>query len=181
MIAVTDVLLGALVLAVGLFLVRRGSALTRVLMFGSALVVSALLFLPGEQITGFVGRDGIGWMRRLAGYTPWAAAEWVHVLIFLWLGLLLWLGRPDLRNWRGWVLVAVLAVAAELAQWLTPGREPRVGDVLLNLAGGMTGIMLAILIRRWARSLQERRRAAPVTRSGRRGLRIWRSRLRPRR
>lgn len=153
MLAVTDVLLGVLALAVGLFLARRGSPLTRVLVFGSALVVSALLFLPGGQITGFVGRDGIGLMRRLAAHTPWAPAEWVHVLIFLWLGLLLWLGRADLRNWKGWALVAVLAVAAEVAQVLTPEREPRVGDVLLNLAGGMAGIVLAILLRRVARRL----------------------------
>ncbi|MGY0561667.1 VanZ family protein [Luteimonas sp. A277] len=153
MLAITDVLLGVLVLAVGFFLIRRGSLLTRVLVFGSALVVSALLFLPGEQITGFVGRDGIGLMRRLAAHTPWAPAEWVHVLIFLWLGLLLWLGRADLRNWKGWALVAVLAVAAEVAQVLTPEREPRVGDVLLNLAGGMAGIVLAILLRRVSRRL----------------------------
>lgn len=153
MLAVTDVLLGVLALAVGLFLARRGSPLTRVLVFGSALVVSALLFLPGGQITGFIGRDGIGLMGRLAAHTPWAPAEWVHVLIFLWLGLLLWLGRADLRNWKGWALVAVLAVAAEVAQVLTPEREPRVGDVLLNLAGGMAGIVLAILLRRVARRL----------------------------
>ncbi|MGY0633804.1 VanZ family protein [Luteimonas sp. A478] len=151
MIAVSDLLLGLLVLAAGFFLARRGSPLTRVFIFGSALAVSALLFLPGEQVTGFVGRDGIGQMRRFAAHTPWAVAEWVHLLIFLWLGLLLWLGRPDLRNWRGWALVAALAVAAELAQGLTPGREPRLDDVLLNLVGGMAGIVMAILLRRLSR------------------------------
>jgi VanZ family protein len=100
-----------------------------------------------------VGRDGIGQMRRLAAHTPLAAAEWAHLLIFLWLGLLLWLGRSDLRNWKGWALVAVLAVAAELAQGLTPGREPRVDDVVLNLAGGMAGIVLAIVFRRFRKRL----------------------------
>lgn len=151
--AVTDILLGALALSVGWWLARRGSPLTRVLVFGSALVVSALLFLPGDQITAFIGRDGIGLMRRFAAHTPWAPAQWMHVLIFLWLGLLLWLGRADLRNWKGWALVALLAVAAEAAQMLTPEREPRADDVLLNLAGGIVGIVLAVLVRRAFRRL----------------------------
>ena len=63
------------------------------------------------------------------------------------------LGRADLRNWKGWALVVVLAVAAELAQDLAPGRSPRLDDVLLNLAGGMAGIVLAIMLRWIARRL----------------------------
>ena len=153
MIAVSDLLLGVMVLAVGWFLARRGRPLTRVLVFVSALVVSALLFLPGGSIHRAVGRKVITAMGDLAAHTPWAVAEWVHFLIFLWLGLLLWLGRADLRNWKGWGLVAVLAVAAELAQGLAPGRAPRVDDVFLNLAGGMAGILLAIVTRRLLRRL----------------------------
>lgn len=153
MISVSDLLLGMLVLAVGWFLARRGRPLVRVLVLGSAVVVSALLFLPGSQITAFVGSDGVGHMTRLAARTPWVAAEWVHFLIFLWLGLLLWLGRADLRNWKGWALVIALAAGAELAQGLTPGREPRLGDVFLNIAGGMAGILLAILLRRLLKRL----------------------------
>src|SRR5690606_7339412 len=153
MIAVSDLLLGLLVLAVGWFLARRGRPLVRLLVFASALLVSALLFLPGAQITGAVGPEGIGHMRRLAALTPWSASEWVHFLIFLWLGLLLWLGRPDLRNWKGWALVIVLAVAAELAQDLAPGRSPRLDDVLLNVAGGMVGVLLGIVLRRLFRRL----------------------------
>ena len=53
----------------------------------------------------------------------------------------------------GWGLVAVLAVAAELAQGLAPGRAPRVDDVFLNLAGGMAGILLAIVTRRLLKRL----------------------------
>ena len=59
MVSVSDLLLGVLVLAVGWFLARRGRPLVRALVFASALVVSALLFLPGSQILAFVGADGI--------------------------------------------------------------------------------------------------------------------------
>ncbi|MFZ7096653.1 VanZ family protein [Luteimonas dalianensis] len=153
MISVYQLLLGVMVLGIAWFLARRGRPLVRVLVFASALVVSALLFLPGGWIRRTVGRDALTVMGELAAHTPWAVAEWVHFLIFLWLGLLLWLGRSDLRNWKGWGLVMVLAVGAEMAQALAPNREPRLGDVMLNLAGGMAGILLAIglrrLFRRW--------------------------------
>lgn len=152
MIAVSDLLLGVLVLAAGWFLTRRGGILFRVLFFGSALAISVLLFLPGSQISVF-GPEGIGLLRRLSAHTPWGVSEWVHFLVFLWLGLLLWLGRSDLRNWKGWAVIVVLAVAAELAQDLAPGRSPRLDDVLLNLAGGMAGIVLGIALRKLRRRL----------------------------
>lgn len=153
MVSVSDLLLAVLVLGVGIWLSRRGRPLVRLILFASALLVSALLFLPGAQITGVVGPEGIVQMRRWAAQTPWNVSEWVHFLIFLWLGLLLWLGRPDLRNWKGWGLVVVLAVAAELAQDLAPGRSPRLDDVLLNLAGGMVGVLLGIGLRRLVKRL----------------------------
>ncbi|MBB1472217.1 VanZ family protein [Luteimonas sp. MC1782] len=145
---VSDLALAVLVLAVGWFLARRGSIFARVLIFGSALLISALLFLPGPQISGAVGADGLIFLRQLAAHTPWGVSEWVHFLIFMWLGFLLWLVRADLRGWKAWTLVAVLSVGAELAQDLAPGRAPRLDDVLLNLAGGMAGILLGIALRR---------------------------------
>ena len=152
-VSVYKLLLGVMVLGVAWFLARRGRPLVRGLVFLSALLVSALLFLPGGFIRRTVGRDALTVMGDLAAHTPWAVAEWVHFLIFLWLGLLLWLGRADLRNWKGWALVGVLAVAAEAAQALAPAREPRLDDVLLNLAGGMAGVLLAILLRKLFRRL----------------------------
>ena len=140
----TDALLAVLALVVGLALAWGAKGPVRALVFGTALLVSGLLFMPGEQITGLVGKDGIGAMRELAARTPWDVSDWTHFLIFVWLGLLLWLARADLRGWKAWALVVVLAVAAELAQGLAPARAPRVDDVLLNLAGGMAGLVAAI-------------------------------------
>lgn len=153
MISVYQLLLGVMVLVIAWFLARGGRPLVRGLVFLSALVVSGLLFLPGALIRRTVGRDALTVMGDLAARTPWAVAEWVHFLIFLWLGLLLWLGRSDLRNWKGWGLVMALSAGAEMAQALAPHREPRVEDVLLNLAGGMAGILLAIGLRRLFRRL----------------------------
>lgn len=149
-----DALLAMLVLAVGVALAWRSAPLARGLLFGSAMVVSGLLFLPGEQITGLVGPAGITALRQLAASTPWDVAEWTHFAIFAWLGLLLWLARPDLRGWKAWALVAALSVAAEIAQELAPGREPRVDDVMVNLAGGVIGVLAGMAIiglLRWVR------------------------------
>lgn len=140
----TDALLAVLALAVGLALAWRASGPGKLLVFGSAVLVSGLLFMPGEQIAGVVGRDGIRSLRELAGLTPWDISELTHFLIFVWLGLLLWMARADLRGWKAWGLVMALAIAAEVAQGLAPGREPRLDDMLLNLAGGMAGLVLAV-------------------------------------
>lgn len=146
-------LLAVLVLAVGVFLARRSRPFVAAVLFVSAITVSAMLFLPGSQLTAILGNDGVRLLNRFAAATPWSVSEWMHVFIFLWLGLLLWLGRADLRGWKAWSLVVALAVASELAQGLTPGREPKMDDVFLNLAGGMAGILLAIVTRRLLKRL----------------------------
>lgn len=148
-----DVLLGVMALVVGLFLARRARPVVAVILFASAIAVAAMLFLPGSQLTSIIGGDGVRLLNRLSAATPWSVAEWMHVLIFAWLGLLLWLGRRDLRGWKAWFLVVILAIASELAQGLTPGREPKLEDVLLNLAGGMAGILLGIALRKLIRRL----------------------------
>lgn len=147
-----DLLLGVMVLAIGMLMAWNSGPFSRVVLFASALLVSGLLFMPGEQIAGLAGKDGIRAMRELAARTPWDISNWTHFLIFVWLGLLVWLARADLRGWKAWSLVAVLAVSAEVAQSLAPGREPRLDDVLLNLAGGMAGILLGIAVRLATRS-----------------------------
>ena len=86
-------------------------------------------------------------MEAWARKTPWQLSDWIHFAIFSWLGVLLWLGRPDLRGWKAWLAIVVLAVAAELAQILSPDRQARLDDVLLNLGGGMLGVVVGILIR----------------------------------
>lgn len=143
--SLSDLILAALALAAGLLMAWRSTPCTRPLVFGSALLISALLFMPGAQITGAIGKDAVTMLRRLASRTPWDVSDWTHFIVFAWMGLLLWLARPDLRGWKAWGLVLGLAVAAELAQGLAPARSPRVDDALLNVTGGMLGILLAVV------------------------------------
>lgn len=131
-------------LVVGLALAWRSGPVARVVLFSSALMVSAMLFLPGQQLAGIIGDEATQRLESAAAGTAWQLSDWVHFVIFLCLGLLLWLGRPDLRGWKGWAMIVVLAAAAELAQALTPGRQTKMDDVLLNLAGGMAGLLLAM-------------------------------------
>lgn len=145
--SLADVLLALMALGVGCVLACGSSAVGRVILFASALLVSAMLFLPGSQLTSLVGRDTTLALERLAATTPWPLSDWMHLIIFAWLGVLLWLGRPDMRGWKGWVLILAMAIAAELAQALAPDREPRLDDILLNVGGGMTGLLVGIAIR----------------------------------
>lgn len=142
-----DLLLAVMALAVGLALAWRSVPAARAALFVSALLVAGLLFLPGSQLAALAGEDALGGLTRLAARTPWTVSDWMHFVIFAWLGLLLWLGRPDLRGWKGLGAIVVLAVAAELAQGLSADREPRVDDVLLNLVGGAVGVALGLAVR----------------------------------
>lgn len=142
----TDVLLAVLSLGVAIYLARGTHPVAAVLLLGSALVVSAILFLPMPVVTGWVGMDLVNYLYNLARRTPLSSAEWLHLVVFSWLGLLIWLGRRDLRNWRGAALISVLAVAAELGQWLADGREPGIWDATLNLVGVFIGIAVGSVI-----------------------------------
>ncbi|PJJ96603.1 hypothetical protein CO641_12085 [Lysobacteraceae bacterium NML91-0213] len=138
-----DVLLAVLALGVAIFLSRGSRLLVAALLIASALAVSAMLFLPTPLLTGLLGADCVQRLYGLTRSTPLDPPEWIHLLAFAWLGLLVWLARKDVRNWRGVVLVIALGVAAELSQRLTDGRQPKLEDAALNVLGGLTGMLLA--------------------------------------
>lgn len=141
-----DLIIAVLALAVGVALAWRSGPAVRLVLFASALAISAMLFLPGSQLTSIIGKDVVKAMNRMVADTPWSLSDWLHFAIFVWLGLMLWLGRADLRGWKAWGLVVLLAVAAELAQGLAPERSPKIDDVFLNLAGGMAGLLAGMLL-----------------------------------
>lgn len=158
----SELFLGLLALCVGVLLAWNSRPVAKILLFSSALLVASLLFLPGQQLASIAGKNAMRWASEVAAHTPWTLSDWIHFIVFVWLGLLLWLGRPDLRGWKIWAAIAGLAVAAELAQWLAPDREVWLEDVLLNLAGGAVGLLSGI-------SLKASRRASKVrTRAGNR-------------
>lgn len=142
----SELILAAMALAVGVALAWRSGPLARVTLFVSAVLVAAMLFLPGSQLVALIGKDSVRALDRVVADTPWSLSDWLHFVIFVWLGLALWLGRVDLRGWKAWALIVVLAVAAEVAQGLAPDRSPRLDDVLLNLAGGMAGLLTGIVV-----------------------------------
>src|SRR5690554_3261775 len=105
-----DLLLALMALVVGVYLAWRSGPVGFVILFVSALIISAMLFVPGSQLTALVGKSTVKAMERAVASTPWSLSDWLHFTIFIWLGVLLWLGRPDLRGWKSWGLVVVLAV-----------------------------------------------------------------------
>lgn len=140
-----DALLALLALGVAVLLARGSHPLVAVLLVASALAVSAMLFLPTAMLGEWFGMHRVHRLYGLTRATPLDPPEWIHLIAFAWLGLLIWLARQDVRNWWGVLLVAAFGVAAELSQWLADGRQPKVEDAALNVAGGLAGVLLAFL------------------------------------
>lgn len=138
-----DAVLAVLALGVAIFFARGSHPVVAVLLVTSALAVSGMLFLPTAMLGDWLGMHRVHHLYGLTRATPLAPPEWIHLLSFSWLGLMVWLARKDLRNRRGMLLIAALGSAAELSQWLTDGRQPKLEDALLNVAGGLAGVMLA--------------------------------------
>lgn len=155
-----DVLLTLLALGVAILLARGSHPVVAVLLVASALAVSAILFLPTVMLTGWFGMDRVHRLYDLSRGTPLDPPEWIHLIAFAWLGLLVWMARREVRSWRGVALVAALGVAAELSQWLTDGRQPKFEDAALNVLGGLLGVGLAMLCLWIGRSLSRRRAQA---------------------
>ena len=70
-----------------------------------------------------------------------------HLAIFAITGLALGLGYPG-RLVRNMALLVIFAGAIELAQFVTPGRHPRLIDFVVDAASACVGAMLAALIAR---------------------------------
>ncbi|MEJ0078882.1 MAG: VanZ family protein [Alphaproteobacteria bacterium] len=70
-----------------------------------------------------------------------------HLAIFAITGLALGLGYPG-HLWRHAALLVVFAGAIELAQFVTPGRHPRLIDFVVDAASACAGAVLAALIAR---------------------------------
>jgi hypothetical protein len=135
-------LLLALICGVCLTLAWRTQLVPKLATLAGAMLASGLLFLPGPRLVAIFGAHNVAQWNRWARLTPWSLSDWAHFAIFVLLGALLWICRTDLRGWRAWAVIAVLATAAELAQELAPGRSPEIRDVVLNLLGGALGLQL---------------------------------------
>jgi VanZ family protein len=68
-----------------------------------------------------------------------------HVAIFILTGFALGLGYPG-RLVRNMALLVIFAAVIELAQFVTPGRHPRLIDFVVDAASACAGAWLAALL-----------------------------------
>ena len=120
---------------------------------------AALFLLPSSLLGQLIGEAWLGRLEAWARLTPLPLAQWVHLLLFAVLGLLLWGRHRYLRGRAGAVLLALLALGAEAAQFLSRGREPHWDDAGYNLLGAALGVLLASALQR-LRPRQDRPSAA---------------------
>lgn len=147
----------AAAVAVSLWLGRRATLPARIALWGSTLLVSAAMFLPSTRLSAWIGPGVLGALTT--ALQPWEIGDVSHFLAFTWLGLVLWLLRPDLRGWRGVAVLVALATVGELIQGaMTVERSARLGDVMFNLLGAVLGLALAGMMLGVARALRSRPR-----------------------
>jgi len=70
-----------------------------------------------------------------------------HLAIFILTGFALGLGYPG-RLARNMALLVIFAAAIELAQFIMPGRHPRLIDFVVDAASACAGLVLAALLAR---------------------------------
>lgn len=121
-----------------------------ILLTGSSLAAFLVLFPSGWVINRL--NVQIWWFLRQntplpQAMTPEQLAEVWNVVMFVPLGLGLTLILP--RWWWAGVLCG-LSITIELLQFLVLStRHPDIGDVVMNTAGGVLGVVVGTLITRW--------------------------------
>ncbi len=114
----------------------------------TALVVVVIVVL----VSVLLPNTAIAWMRN---HWPWFnrpmlwiehadnAINLVHAVLFLALGLTARFALPAWRFSQAALAFLLLGAMTEWVQFLVPGRHPRLGDVLVDLAAGMLGWLTA--------------------------------------
>jgi VanZ family protein len=68
-----------------------------------------------------------------------------HVIEYAILGWLIQRARGDKRVWwQSWLIAILYAATDEFHQSFTPGRHPRVTDVMIDAIGAAVGMVVAI-------------------------------------
>src|SRR6266571_1915743 len=111
----------------------------------TALSVVAILVATLRPTGDFVAA---GWSFSLASGDKATAEVIENLLLFLPLGISLALGS-NTRPLRAIAVGALLSLAVEVAQQWIPGRDPSVGDLILNTTGTAAGVLIARTAPRW--------------------------------
>lgn len=66
-------------------------------------------------------------------------ADLVHVVLFLLLGAATRIGMPHWGFSRVVVTLLLLGIGTEFAQFVVPGRHPRISDTVIDVLAGASG------------------------------------------
>ena len=120
--------------------------LFRVALLGALVLVGVLLALPKDVISSL--RAAAPWVGQafVAVGRVWPGVDTHHALAFAVLGGVAHLGYPRVSARKVMLALAVFAVVSELFQFVVPGREPALGDVVADVVGGMVGFGVAVVV-----------------------------------
>lgn len=144
------------------WLAARARPGARIVVWLTALLVSAAMFLPGAMLADVAGPDVVSGLKRMSRELPGTLTEIAHFVAFFWLAAVLWGLRSDWRGWKALGMLVALAIAAEIMQGLgTVSRSPKLDDVAVNLLGVGAGVVCAAMLTGVWR-LAKRNRSAPA-------------------
>lgn len=107
-----------------------------------------LLVLAVVLASTLLPNTGVAWMREhwlwfnlpmLWIESVGSAINVVHGVLFLLLGMAARVAMPHWRLRRWTVVLLVLGAATEVAQFLVPGRHPRLADLVVDVVAGVLG------------------------------------------
>ena len=116
-----------------------------------ALTLALVALIVGLSITPGVARPDDTLFSWLYAGTPPAAQKVFHIILygllaFLWMWTLASIESTRLRVGFSLLLTLGLGVALEWYQTRVPGRFGTLVDILLNAAGALIGLLVAILL-----------------------------------
>jgi VanZ family protein len=125
----------------------------------SAIVWVGVIFFSSSSLAGKSSEEAFSALSRLllAQLQPGSSSykivhlladKSVHVGLFVVFAVLLFGALENTRRKIGWILVlgAITGTCSELLQALFPGRDPAFGDVLINFAGTVLGVIVRLAL-----------------------------------
>ena len=119
-------------------------------MVRAARIALALYLLAGASITLGPTPDGLFFRGQLAvreatdgALSVGAIEAGANIALFVPLGFLLCQAFPAVPRWLAWVLCAAASAGIEGYQYLFPGRDASLRDLVMNALGGALGVALS--------------------------------------
>lgn len=122
------------------------NGLPRILFLVLLAAVVALMIAPNHALQALIGKSDFARGVARFFYSAAPGVQIHHLLCFAAVGFAAHIGWPAWRAWQVALGLYVVAGMTELVQMWVPGRVSSIWHVVLDVAGGLTGFLIAWLM-----------------------------------